>query len=190
MGVENSLSNIKLNSDDDDDDKNTVTATSSGAAVYDIICFYKEENEDDNNTVHAVIEKIAKKRHKPENRKRLIFRLFGCLLIIILLSSPIYGFVTLYLHHRELLEDNVVLIWAPIIFNAVYLLVTPWLISDNLLSSLSNRTVILLFTLLMSIAISASSFIFVYFDQKLFPFIILLYGAIGGMCVCFILITF
>lgn len=180
MVVENPSSNIKLNRDGD-----VVSASSSGnAAVYDIICYYKEENEEDNHTVHAVIENIEKKhkRRKIDHRKWLALRLFGCMLIIMLLSSPVYGYVTLYLHHRELVEDgNVVLIWAPIIFNAVYLLVTPWLISDTILSRLSNRTVIFLFTLTMSFAISASGLIFVYFDDKLFPLVILVYGVIGGM---------
>lgn len=186
MGVENSPSSIiKLNSDDDNN-VTAATSSSGNAAVYDIICYYKEENEEDNDTVHAVIENIEKgcyKRHKHDHRKWLILHLFGCLLIIILLSSPIYGFVTLYLHHRELVEDNVVLIWAPIIFNAVYLLVTPWLISDAILPRLSARTVIILFTIIMSLAIFASGLLLVYFDDNFYPLIILLYGVIGGMCV-------
>lgn len=183
MAVENSPSNIKLNNDVD----NNASATSSrnSAAVYDIICYYKEESEEDNHTVHAVIENIEKtgniKQTPDHHRKCLILRLFGCLLIIILLSSPIYGYVTLYLHHQELVEGgNLVLIWPPIIFNAVYLLVTPWLISDAIFPRLSNRNVILLFTLLMSLAISASGFIFVYFEEY-FPYVIFLYGVIGGM---------
>lgn len=184
MGVENSPSKIKLTSDDV-----TASSSSANAAVYDIICYYKEESEDYNDTVHAVIENIEKnessyKRHKPDHRKWLFLRLFGCLLIIILLSSPVYGFVTLYLHHRELVENNFVLIWAPIIYNAVYLLLTPWLISDDsVLFRFSNRTVIILSTLSLSLAIAASGFTFVYFDDKFFPLVIFLYGFIGGMSV-------
>jgi hypothetical protein len=187
MGVEDSPSNIKFNRNEDN---NNVSV--GNAAVYDIICYYKEENEENNDTVHAVIENIEKSSHKRRvlKNKWLKFRLFGCMLIIILLSSPVYCYVTLYLHHRDVVEDqNVVLIWAPIIFNAVYFVVTPWLISDSILSSLSNRTVILLFTCILSLAISASGFVFIFFDDKFFPLVIALYGVIGGKRVLSKIIT-
>lgn len=159
----------------------------SGDAAYDIICYYKEESEEDNDTVHAVIENIERTvqkqtshhRDKIVNQKHVMWRLFGCLLIIILLSSPIYGFTTIYLHHRTLFDEHMILIWAPIVYSAVYLLVTPWLFSATCVSQFSYRSVILTSTFIMSLAISISGLIFIYFKAN-FLLITLLYGVIGG----------
>ena len=166
-------------------DARNVSNSENAAAVYDIICHYKEDNEEDNNnTVPAVIENIEKgsyKRHEPTHRKWMFLRLVGCMLIIILLLSPVYGFVTLYVHHKELLENGcIILIWAPVIFNASYLFVTPWLFPNSTLSSLSNRTIIILSTLIITFAISISNFLFIYFNESFSLLIVLLYGFIGG----------
>lgn len=156
-------------------------------AAYDIICYYKEENEDDNDTVHAVIENIERtaqkqssKRDKIDyNQKHVMWRLFGCLVIIILLSSPIYGWASLFIHQRSLFDENIVLIWAPIIYSSVYLLVTPWLFSAACVAQFSYRIIILVSTFIMSLAISISGLIFIYFRAN-FLLITLLYGVIGG----------
>lgn len=171
--------------------------------VYDIICYYKEENDGENHdNVHDVIEHIekAKTKHQQqkndfkeevfERKKWIKWRLFGCLIMNILLSSPIYSFVTIYLHHKEKLDENIALIWIPIIFNAVYLLSTPWLFNTILsptsnassspnVSRLTNRNVLIIFTLVLSAAISLSGFAFAYLNANFF-LILLFYGIIGG----------
>lgn len=161
--------------------------------AYDIICYYKEESEEDNDTVHAVIENIEKSTAQKQSsngdktdyrqRKHVMWRLFGCLVIIVLLSTPIYGWASLYLHQRSLFDENIVLIWAPIIYSSVYLLVTPWLFlfSAACVAQFSYRIIILASTFIMSLAISISGFIFVYFRAN-FLLITLLYGVIGGEC--------
>lgn len=154
----------------------------SDSAVYDIICYYKEESGDNNDddNVHAVISKVKQfssmTAAKTFNQKHLMWQLFGCLLIIILLSSPIYGFATLYLYHRE--DDDAILIWTPIIFSAIYLLVTPWLFSPLYIARFSHRSVILVSAFILSLAISISGLIYVYFNANFL--LIVLYGVIGG----------
>lgn len=182
MVIENS-ENVKSNS-------NVNTSNTTDNAIYDIICYYKEENEENNDTVHAVIQNIEKRSlrnphqlGKYENHKHHVtLRLLGCLLIIILLSSPIYGYSTIYLHHTALFDDNILLIWTPIIYSAVYLLVTPWLFSATCVSRLSYRIVILASAFTLSLAISISGLIFIYYSKTNFlPItLLLLYGMIGG----------
>jgi hypothetical protein len=189
--------------------------------IYDIICYYKEEDENYDN-VNAVIENIQKVesrsreaagenynnnnnnnenkyyRHDDKRRQRewIKMKLFGCLLINVFLSSPIYGFATIYSHIGGL-DGNILLIWIPIIFNATYLIVTPWLFnptsytlssmkastfaSSSSFSSkkLTNRNVIIFFTLIMSTAISFSGFVYAYLDAN-FILILLSYAVIGG----------
>lgn len=159
------------------------SSPSSSSAAYDITCYYKEENEEDNHTVHAVIKKIEKQNsHEKEtlnNRRQTMMRLFGCLLIIILLSSPIYGFATLYLHHRTLFDEHMIIIWTPILYSATSLLVIPWLFSSTCVAHFSYRLVIIVSTFIMSLALSISGLIFIYFKAN-FLLITLLYGVIGG----------
>lgn len=171
---------------ENENEKSNVCA--DNAAAYDIICYYKEESEEDNDTVHAVIEDIQKQssqrdKHDYKHQRHVMWRLFGCLIIIILLSTPIYGWASLYLHQRTLFDENIVLIWAPIIYSSVYLLVTPWLFSAACVAQFSYRIIILASTFIMSLAISISGLIFIYFRAN-FLLITLLYGLIGGKYEC------
>lgn len=193
-----------------------VEKSKNGSNVYDIICYYKDDNNEnqDHSTVHEVIDNIeqgntninnnnnnevlrkySSKRNITESLK---LKLFGCFLMNVLLSSPIYGFTSIYLLHKEKLDGSIALIWIPIIFNAVYLLVTPWLFNTLIPSTthansnatrLTNRNVIIVFTLIMSSAISLSGFTFSYLDANFF-LIFLLYGIIGGTFIFVILFIF
>ncbi|CAG9803136.1 unnamed protein product [Chironomus riparius] len=186
-----------------------VEKSKNGSNVYDIICYYKDDNNEnqDHGTVHEVIDnieqgnnnnnnvEIAKVSSKKNIVESLKWKLFGCFLMNVLLSSPIYGFITIYLLHKDKLDGSIALIWIPIIFNAVYLLVTPWLFNTLIPSTthansnamrLTNRNVIIVFTLIMSAAISLSGFTFSYLNANFF-LICLLYGVIGGMSSCVIL---
>lgn len=169
--------------------------------VYDIICYYKDDENQDGDTVNDVIDNIERGNNSQEvtrcqNSKKSIvtsvkWKLLGCFLMNVLLSSPIYGFITIYLLHKEKLDGSIALIWTPIIFNAIYLLVTPWLFNTLIPSSshsklLTNRNVIIVFTLILSAAISLSGFTFSYLDAN-FLVIFVLYGVVGGMSSCVIL---
>jgi hypothetical protein len=167
------------------EDVKSNAVVNSDSAVYDIICYYKEESEDnkDDDNVHAVISKVNQFSNvttKSFNHKQIMWQLFGCLLIIILLSSPIYGFATLYLYHRTLMNENAIIIWTPIIFSATYLLLTPLLFSPVYIAQFSNRSVILVSAFILSLAISISGVIFVYFNANFLLIVPLLYGVIGG----------
>ncbi|KAG5684682.1 hypothetical protein PVAND_013899 [Polypedilum vanderplanki] len=180
--------------------------------VYDIICYYKEEDHDNENQVQHVIDNIEKaqnQQHKHKSRKNrkvsnntkfrksIKWKLFGCLIMNVLLSSPIYSYVTIYLHHKDKFDANIALIWIPIIFNAIYLLVTPWLFNSLLSPSshssssstvirLTNRNVIIVSTLILATAISLAGMTFAYLNAN-FVFIVILYGVFGGMSSCVIL---
>ena len=180
-----------------------VEKSKNGSNVYDIICYYKDDNNEnqDHSTVHEVIDNIEQGTNNNNNKieiekvsnkknitESLKWKLFGCFLMNVLLSSPIYGFITIYLLHKDKLDGSIALIWIPIIFNAIYLLVTPWLFNTLIPSTthansnamrLTNRNVIIVFTLIMSTAISLSGFTFSYLDANFF-LICLLYGVIGG----------
>jgi len=187
-----------------------VEKSKNGSNVYDIICYYKDDNNEnqDHSTVHEVIDNIEQGNNNEEvkddnNRKKnttesLKWKLFGCFLMNVLLSSPIYGFITIYILHKDKLDGSIALIWIPIIFNAVYLLVTPWLFNTLIPSTthansnatrFTNRNVIIVFTLIMSTAISLSGFTFSYLDANFF-LIFLLYGIIGGKVMFVIFIFF
>lgn len=182
-----------------------VEKSKNGSNVYDIICYYKDDNNDnqDHSTVHEVVDNIEQANENINNNKNEVLRkhsskrsiteslklkLFGCFLMNVLLSSPIYGFSSIYLLNKDKLDGSIALIWIPIIFNAVYLLVTPWLFNtlipstthaDSNATRLTNRNVIIVFTLIMSSAISLSGFTFSYLDANFF-LIFLFYGVIGG----------
>lgn len=167
--------------------------------VYDIISYYKEDVDENPNTVNDVIDNIKKVNDendcttrvnkKKKLPKKLKWKLVGCILMNILLSSPIYGFVTIYLLHMDKFDRNIAMIWIPILFNAIYLLVTPWLFNTLISPTpvhvnsnafyLTNRSVIIIFTLILSSAISLSGFIFAYLEAN-FLLIFLLYCVIGG----------
>lgn len=175
----------------------------SDSNVYDIIYYFKDDiNENqDQTTVHDVIKSIEREENIHQNinddeKKNgkagalswsVKWRLFGCFLMNVLLSSPIYGFVSIYLLHKDKLGSRIAIIWIPIIFNSVYLLVTPWLFNTLISSSpqvnasnrLTNRNVIIIFTLIMSTSISISGFTFSYLDANIIV-ILLFYSIVGG----------
>lgn len=163
--------------------------------VYDIICYY-EEQPDNESHVNDVIQNIEKaNRHNLHKDKWLIWKLSGCLLINVLLSAPIYSYGTIYLQQMEKFDMQPLLIWPPLIFNAQYLLVTPWLFhtistpsstqsnsltSDkSILMELSSKNIIVISTLILSMAITISGLAFTFLNANFFM-ILIFYSLLGG----------
>lgn len=87
------------------------------------------------------------------------------------------------------------LIWPPILYNSVYLIVTPWLFNTistpsthtatsntsnmSLLTKLTNKNIIILFTLMLSMGISICGVLFTFFKANFF-LILIFYSVFGG----------
>ena len=104
------------------------------------------------------------------------------------------------------------LIWPPILYNSVYLIVTPWLFNTistpsthtatsntsnmSLLSKLTNKNIIILFTLMLSMGISICGVLFTFFKANFF-LILIFYSVFGGefyfyfhiLFICYILLA-
>ncbi|CAO1417498.1 unnamed protein product [Diamesa hyperborea] len=179
--------------------------------IYDIICYYDDNNDEESvGNVNDVINKIEKansgKRNNNTSRYSdkiyLHWKLFGCLIINVLLSSPIYAYGTIYLNQKEMFDASPALIWPPILYNSVYLIVTPWLFNTistpsthtatsntshmSLLTKLTNKNIIILFTLMLSMGISICGVLFTFFKANFF-LILIFYSVFGGMSSCIIM---
>lgn len=166
----------------------------SGNNIYDMICYYNE-TADEPQHVNEVIKKIEKEIQQPKEDVWIKWKLFGCLVINVLLSAPIYSYGTIYLQQRDFFDAQPALIWPPIIFNSVYLIVTPWLFNtmstpasrnsrvsppnSSIFSKLSNRNTIIVFTLILSGAVSMAGFAFTYLGAS-FAIILTCYSVVGG----------
>lgn len=174
--------------------KTSSTVTNNN--IYDIICYYNE-SDDDPQHVHDVIKKIEKEAQRKKHDSWIRWKLFGCLLINVLLSAPIYSYGTIYLHQKEAFDAQPALIWPPIVFNSVYLLVTPWLFNTistpasrnsrspqentSIFAKLTNKNVIIVFTLVVSAGVSMAGISFSYLSAN-FTIILIFYSVIGGEC--------
>lgn len=174
--------------------KTSAETTSNSNNIYDIICYYNEVEAEPQHA-NDVIKKIEK-ASEPVKRDRWIkWKLFGCLMINVLLSAPIYSYGTIYVQQKELFDAKPALIWPPIIFNSISLFVTPWLFNSistpasrhsrsphsgsSLLSKVTNKQVIVIFSLILSIGISVSGFAFAYLRANL-VIVMIFYSIIGG----------
>lgn len=168
--------------------------TTSNNNIYDIICYYNEPNDEPQHA-HEVIKKIEKANQRISRDSWIRWRLFGCLLINVLLSAPIYSYGTIYLQQKEAFDGDPAIIWPPIIFNSVYLLVTPWLFNtistpasrnsrspsaeSTFFTRLTDKRVIIIFSLILSAGVSISGFAFTYLQAN-FVIILIFYSIIGG----------
>jgi hypothetical protein len=178
--------------------ENHKRTTNNNNNSYDIICYYNDPNDEPQH-VNEVIRKIEKTH--VENRKNgnnwIKLKLFGCLMINVLLSAPIYSYGTIYLQQKETFDEKPALIWPPIIFNSVYLLVTPWLFNtistpasrnsrkipadSSMFTKLTNKSVIIVFSLILSLGVSIGGFAFTYVKAN-FLMILMFYSVVGGKC--------
>lgn len=169
-------------------------ASSNNNNIYDIICYYESDEEPQH--VKEVIKKIEKANQNEFYRNSWIkWKLLGCLIINVLLSMPIYSYGTIYLQHKELFDEQPALIWPPIIFNSVNLLVTPWLFNtistpasrnsrashshSSIFTKLTNKSVIIIFALVLSAAVSIGGLAFAYLQANIVV-ILIFYSIIGG----------
>lgn len=153
-------------------------------SIYDIISYYNED-DDEPKHVNEVIHKIEKTNERLRDRW-IKWKLFGCLIINVLLSAPIYSYGTLYLLQKPLFDAQPILIWPPIVFNSVYLMVTPWLFntistnaSSSIFAKLSNKNVIMIFSVILSFGVSLAGFAFSYLHAN-FAVILICYSIVGG----------
>lgn len=170
-------------------------ATSSSNNIYDIICYYNETEDDEPQHVKEVISKIEKANQRIDGDGWIKWKLLGCLVINVLLSAPIYSYGTIYLQKKEAFDEQPALIWPPIIFNSVYLLVTPWLFNtistpasrnsrappadSSIFAKLTNKSVIIVFTLILCASISIGGFAFTHMDSNVVV-ILIFYSVFGG----------
>jgi hypothetical protein len=161
--------------------------------IYDIISFYSEDAEPSHTK--EVILKIEKSNQWIKHDKWIKFKLFGCLLINILLSAPVYSYGTIYLLQKRFFDSQPVLFWPPILLNSIFLIVTPWLFnsistppsrssrtayaSSSIFANLSNRAVIVVFSLVLSLAVCVAGFSFSEMNANL-PVIFIFFSVIGG----------
>lgn len=163
--------------------------------IYDIICYYNETDDEPQHVVD-VIKKIEKETQRIKRDSWIKWKLLGCLMINVLLSAPIYSYGTIYLQQKSVFDEQPALIWPPIIFNSVYLLVTPWLFNTistprssrpqspteaSMFAKLTNRSVIVVFSLILSAGVSIAGFSFTYFGAN-FMIILIFYSIVGGEC--------
>lgn len=175
--------------------KEDLNPSTSGSNIYDIICYYNEA-DDEPQHVNEVIKKIEKDIQRPKKDVWIKWKLFGCLVINVLLSAPIYSYGTIYLQQRDFFDAQPALIWPPIIFNSVYLIVTPWLFntistpasrhsrtspthSSTVLSMLTNRIIIVVFTVLLAGGVSMAGIAFSYLGANI-VIILAFYSIVGG----------
>jgi hypothetical protein len=164
--------------------------------MYDIISYL--DKDDEPSHTKDVIKRIRNSnRRRIESDFLIRCKLFGCLIINFLLSAPIYSYSIMYLQQKEIFESNPVLIWPPVVFNSVYLLVTPWLFnsistpvsrnsrknqrnaSTSFLSNLTNKNIVIVFSLLLSTCISIAGFTFIFLNANHYV-ILIFYSIIGG----------
>lgn len=172
----------------------THKTTTNDNNIYDIICYYNE-GEDEPQHVNEVISKIATCSRRTMSDRWIKWKLFGCLMINVLLSAPIYSYGTIYLQQKETFDEQPALIWPPIIFNSVYLFVTPWLFNtistpasrhsrgppaeSSIFSKLTNKSVIIVFTLILCFGVSLGGVAFAWLQANIFV-ILIFYSIIGG----------
>lgn len=174
--------------------KEDLNPSTSGSNIYDMICYYNETDDDEPEHVIGVIKKIEKEIQQTKKDVWVKWKLFGCLVINVLLSAPIYSYGTIYLQQRDFFDAQPALIWPPIIFNSVYLIVTPWLFNtistpvsrtsrtphdSSIFSKLTNRSIIVIFTMVLSLGVSMAGFAFTYLEANLI-IIITFYSIVGG----------
>ena len=159
-----------------------------------MICYYNE-SDDEPQHVNEVIKKIEKEIHQPKKDVWIKWKLFGCLVINVLLSAPIYSYGTIYLQQSDFFDAQPALIWPPIIFNSVYLIVTPWLFNtistpasrhshgptpdSSIFFKLTNRNVIVVFSVILSLGVSMAGIAFTYLGASL-VIILTFYSIVGG----------
>lgn len=174
--------------------KSSTESTSNNNNIYDIICYYNEV-EDEPQHVNEVIKTIERAAESVKRDSWIRWKLFGCLMINVLLSAPIYSYGTIYLQQKETFDAQPILIWPPIIFNSISLLVTPWLFNSistpasrhsrtphsgsSMFSKLTNKRVIVIFSLILSAGISMSGFAFAYLRANI-AIVLIFYSIIGG----------
>lgn len=162
--------------------------------IYDIISFYKTDDAEPSHT-NEVILKIEKSNQRIKPDKWMKLKLFGCLLINILLSAPVYSYGTIYLLQKGFFDSQPVLLWPPILLNSVFLIVTPWLFNSistptsrssrtaytgsSFFANLSNRAVIIIFSSVLSLAVCVSGFSFSNLNAN-FAVIFVFLSVIGG----------
>lgn len=175
--------------------KNSNETSTNSNNIYDIICYYNDSESDEPQHAHDVLKKIEKANQRISRDRWIKWRLFGCLMINVFLSAPIYSYGTIYLQKKELFDEQPALIWPPIIFNSIYLLVTPWLFNTistpasrnsrsphndtSFFAKLTNKRVIVIFSLILSISVSIAGFAFTYMRGN-FVIILIFYSIIGG----------
>lgn len=167
--------------------------TSSNDNIYDMICYYNE-TDDEPQHVNAVISKIERAGRRISRDSWIKWKIFGCLMINVFLSAPIYSYGTIYLQQKEVFDEQPALIFMPIIFNSVYLLVTPWLFNSistptsrhstqradtSIFSKLTNKSVIIIFALVLCVGVSISGLAFTFLRAN-FVMILIFYSIIGG----------
>lgn len=173
--------------------ENHKTATNDNN-IYDIICYYNEA-EDEPQHVNEVISKIEKSNRRVMGDRWIKWKLFGCLIINVLLSAPIYSYGTIYLQQKETFDEQPALIWPPIIFNSIYLFVTPWLFNtistpasrhsrgpptdSSIFAKLTNKSVIIVFTAILCCGVSIGGVAFTYLKANVFV-ILIFYSIVGG----------
>jgi hypothetical protein len=172
------------------------TLSSNNNNIYDIISFY--EDDDEPKHVTEVIRKIEKTNQRLKRDRWIKWKLFGCLIINVLLSAPIYSYGTLYLLQKPLFDAQPLLVYPPIVFNSVYLIVTPWLFNSistpasrssrlmthaesTTFAKLTNKNVIIIFSAILSMSISVAGFTFSYLKANI-TLILIFYSIIGGKC--------
>lgn len=171
-------------------------ASSHSNNIYDIISYYNDD-EDDPQHVIDVIKNIEKANQRIMQDSWIKWKLFGYLMINVLLSAPVYSYGTMYLQQKELFDGQPAIIWPPIIFNSVYLLVTPWLFNSistpasrnsrgpssetSMFSKITNKRVIIVFSLILASGMSIAGFSFTYLKAN-FVMILFFYSIIGGEC--------
>lgn len=174
--------------------ENSSETTSNNNNIYDIICYYNEV-EDEPQHVNDVMKKIEKATEPVKRDSWIKWKLFGCLMINVLLSAPIYSYGTIYVQQKEMFDEQPALIWPPIIFSSISLLVTPWLFNtistptsrhsrsphSSMFSKLTNKRVIVIFSLVFSAGVSISGFTFAYLKAN-FVIVLIFYSIVGGEC--------
>lgn len=176
--------------------------------IYDIISYNEKDDEEPNHpkdVIRRIHSSTNRTRRRLESNALIRCKLFGCLVIIFLLSAPIYSYGTIYLHQREeIFESNPALIFPPIIFNSVYLLVTPWLfnsisstpasrnsskVSRNTTApglghcvNLTNKNIVICFSLILAASISIAGFAYTFVGAN-YLLILIFYSVLGGMLI-------
>lgn len=174
--------------------KNTICKSHNSSSnnnnnIYDIICYYNNEDHDEPKHAKEVIHEIEKTNQGLKRDKWIKWKLFGCLIVNVLLSAPIYSYGTYYLLHKPIFDAQPILLWPPIIFTSFHLIVTPWLFNtistpaehsgSSFFTKFSNKTIIITFSVILSLGVSLGGFSFAYLNAN-FTVILIFYSIIGG----------